>query len=77
MHGVLKAPLFAFTLACVAGLSFDAFFIKENRVGETLRILFLHSRRALSRLPPLEGVSNTHWAEKQPKNRQLPRLSLH
>ena len=33
MHGVLKAPLFAFTLACVAGLSFDAFFIKENRWG--------------------------------------------
>ena len=42
-------------------------FHKRKPMGERVRIRFLHSRRALSRLPPLEGVSNTHWAEKQPK----------
>jgi len=36
-------------------------------MGERVRIRFLHSPRAFSRLTLLEGVSNTHWAEKQPK----------
>ena len=36
-------------------------------MGEWVRIRFLNSPRAFSRLLPLEDVSNTHWAEKQPK----------
>lgn len=42
-------------------------FHKRKPMGERVRIRFLHSPHAFSRLPPLEGVSNTHWAEKQPK----------
>ena len=42
-------------------------FHKRKPMGERVTIRFLHSSRAFSRLPPLEGVSNTHWAEKTTK----------
>lgn len=63
MHGVLKAPLFAFTLACVAGLSFDAFFIKENRWGKLWGFDFsIHFARFL--VCPRLRVSRTHTGQK-------------
>lgn len=63
MHGVLKAPLFAFTLACVAGLSFDAFFIKENRWGKLWGFVFsIHVARFL--VCPRLRVSRTHTGQK-------------
>lgn len=63
MHGVLKAPLFAFTLSCVAGLSFDAFFIKENRWGKLWGFVFsIHVARFL--VCPRLRVSRTHTGQK-------------
>lgn len=63
MHGLLKAPLFAFTLACVAGLSFDAFFIKENRWGNGWGFVFsIHLARFL--VFPRSRVFRIHTGQK-------------